>query len=85
MLRDLAVFQHHRADLRDGLPLHLQAGGLDVEADDLVVKVLILPTVYGDAVVQVVDEIPLHAVEDLDLSLGGVPRVGEGLAPRRGR
>ena len=27
---DLAVFQHHRTDLRDGLPVHLQAGGLNI-------------------------------------------------------
>ena len=37
-LGDLAVFQHHRADLRDGLPVHLQAGGLNIEADELVVQ-----------------------------------------------
>ena len=33
---------------------------------------------YGDAVVQIVDEIALHAVEDLDLSLlAGVPGLGK--------
>lgn len=48
---DLAVFQHHGADLGDGLPVHLQAGGLDIEADDLVGEVLVLGTVDGDAVV----------------------------------
>ena len=48
---DLAVLQHHGADLGDGLPVHLQAGGLDIEADDLVGKVLVLGTVDGDAVV----------------------------------
>ena len=95
-LGDLAVFQHHRADLRDGLPLHLQAGGLDIEAHDLVGKRLILRPVYGDTVIQIVDEIPLHAVEDLDLPLlSRVPRLGErlhravvgdgdgGMSPRR--
>lgn len=46
-IRDLPVFQHHCADLRDGLPLYLQSGSFDVEAHDLVVKVLILRTVYG--------------------------------------
>ena len=48
---DLAVFQHHGTDLGDGLPVHLQAGGLDIEADDLVGEVLVLGTVDGDAVV----------------------------------
>ena len=78
-LRHLAVAQHHGADLRDGLPLHLQSRGLDVEAHDLVGKILILRTMDGDAVVEVVDIISLHAVEDLDLSLGGVPCIREGL------
>ena len=79
-LGDLAVAQHHRADLRDGLPVHLQAGGLDVEADvSHPSKGLILVAVDGDPVVQVVDEIALHAVEDLDLVPGGVPGVREGL------
>ena len=63
----------------DGLPVHLQAGGLDIEADDLVGEVLVLGTVDGDAVVQVIDKVALHAVEDLDLALGGVPGVREGL------
>ena len=48
---DLAVLQHHGADLGDGLPVHLQAGGLDIEADDLVGEVLVLGAVDGDAVV----------------------------------
>ena len=94
-LRDLAVLQHHRADLGDGLPLHLQAGGLDVEAHDLVGEILLLGAVDGDAVVQIVDEVALHAVEDLDLPLARVPGLGErlhravvgdgngGMAPRR--
>ena len=94
-LRDLAVFQHHRTDLGDGLPFHLQARRLDVEAHDLVGKRLLLRAMYGDAVVQIVDEIALHAVEDLDLPLARVPGLGErlhravvgdgdgGMAPRR--
>ena len=76
---DLAVFQHHRADLGDGLGGDLQSGSLDIEADDLVVKGLILPAVNSHAVVQIVDEVPLDAVENFDLPLGGVPRIGEGL------
>ena len=84
-LRHLTVAQHHGADFRDGLPLHLQARGLDVEAHDLVGKILILRTVDGDAVVEVVDIIPLHAVEDLIFPLAGVPCIREGLGLRRGR
>ena len=76
---DLAVFQHHGTDLGDGLPVHLQAGGLNIEADDLVGKVLVLGAVDGDAVVQIVDEIALYAVENFNFSLGGVPGVREGL------
>ena len=76
---DLAVFQHHRADLRDGLPVHLQAGGFNIEADELVVQAAVSPAVNGDAVVHVVDEVALHAVEDLDLVPGGMPGVREGL------
>ena len=76
---DLAVLQHHGADLGDGLPVHLQAGGLNIEADDLVGKVLVLGAVDGDAVVQIVDEIALYAVENFNFALGGVPGVGEGL------
>ena len=76
---DLAVFQHHRADFRNGLPIHLQAGGLNIEADEFVVQPAVPPAVDGNAVVHVVDKIPLHAIEDLDLVPGGVPRVREGL------
>ncbi len=76
---DLAVFQHHRADLGDGLVGHVQTGGLDVEADDLVGEGLILRAVDGDAVVQVVDEVALHTVEELDLILGGIPGLGKRL------
>ena len=77
-IRDLSVFQHHRADLRNGLGSDLQAGGLNVETDDLTVERLILIAVYGDAVIQVIDKIALHAVEDLDLACV-VPGVREGL------
>ena len=78
-LADLAVAQHHRADLRDGLPVHLQSGGLDVETDELSVQRTVQPAVDGHAVVDVVDEIPLDAIEDLDLVPSGMPRVREGL------
>ncbi len=78
-LRDLPVFQHHGANLRDGLLHHVQPRGLNVEADDLVFKRLIHGAVDGHAVVQIVHIVPLHAVEDLDLPLGGVPCVGERL------
>ena len=79
-LGDLAVLQHHGADLGDGLPRHLQARGLDVKAYDLIGEGLILRPVDGDTVVQIVDEIPLYAVEDLDLALfAGIPCLGERL------
>ena len=76
---DLAVFQHHGADLRNGLPVHLEARGLDVEAHELPVQGAVLGTVDHNPVVDVVDEVSLHAVEDLDLVPGGVPGVREGL------
>ncbi len=78
-LGNLSVPEDHRADLRDGLPVHPEARGLDVEADDLPVQGDVLGPVDGDPVVHVVDEIALHPVEDLDLVPGGVPGVGEGL------
>ena len=78
-LRHLTVSQHHRADLRDGLPVHLEAGGLDVEADDLPLQGGVHGAVDDDAVVHIVDEIALHAVEDLDLAPRGVPGVRKGL------
>ena len=37
-LTDLAAPQHHGTDLRDGLPVHLEARGLDVEAHELPVQ-----------------------------------------------
>ena len=61
-LGDLTVFQHHRADLGDGLVGHAQSGGLDVEADNLAAKGLILRAVDGDAVIQIVDKVALHTV-----------------------
>ena len=76
---DLAVFQHHGADLGDGLPLHLEAGGLDVKAHELPVQRAVLSAVDRHPVVQIVDEVALHAVEELDLVPGGVPGVREGL------
>ena len=78
-LGNFPVPQHHRADFRDGFPVHLQPGGLDVEADDIPLQGNILRAMNGDAVVHVVDEIALHAVEDLDLVPGGVPGIREGL------
>ena len=41
LLGDLPVFQHHRADLGDDVPPVVQAGGLDVKADDLAVEGLV--------------------------------------------
>ena len=78
-VRDLPVFQHHGADLRDGLLHHLQSRGLNVKADDLIVKILIHRAVDRHTVIQIVYIISLQAVEDLDLPLGSVPRIGEGL------
>ena len=76
---DLAVLQHHGADLGDGLPVHLEARGLDVKAHELPVQGAVLVAVDHHPVVDVVDEVALHAVEDLDLVPGGVPGVREGL------
>ena len=75
---DLAVPDDHGADLRNGLPLHLEAGGLDVESHIFICKGKVLVTMDSDAVVQVVDEVALHAVEELDVP-GGVPGVGKAL------
>ena len=59
---DLPVFQDHRADLDDDLPLFVQAGGLDVKADDLVGEGLIGLPVDHHPVVHVVEEVGLHPV-----------------------
>ena len=94
-LDDLLPPDHHRADLRDGLLIDLQAGSLDVKSHVLTGKRGLLLPVDRNAVVQIVDKIPLHAVENLDV-LGGVPRVRKplhhavvgngdgGMAPRLG-
>ena len=76
---NLPVFQHHRADLRDSLFHHLQARGLDVKADDLVVKILVRRAVNRHPIVQIVDEIPFHTIENFYFSLGCVPGIGKGL------
>ena len=78
-LRDLAVLHHNRTDFRNGLPVHLQAGSLDVETDKLVIQRLVLFSVDHDAVVQIIDKIALHTVEDLDFIPRGVPCVRERL------
>ena len=78
-LGDLAVAQHHCANLRDGLPVHLEAGGLDIEAHELIVQGAVLLAVDSYPVIQVVDKVPLHAVENFDLVPGGMPGVREGL------
>ena len=77
-VRDLPAADDHRANFGNGLLADLQAGGLNVEGYVFIGKGRILGPVDGDAVVQVVDEVPLHAVEDLDV-LGGVPRIREPL------
>ena len=77
-LPHLSMFQHHCADLDDDLPPPVQAGGLDVKTDDLVVKGLIGPAVDHHPVVHVVDIIGLHAEQYLDV-LGRVLGVGEGV------
>ena len=78
-LADLAVSQYHGADLGDGLPVHLEAGGLDVKADELPVQGAVQLAVNGHPVVDVVDEVTLYAVEDLDVISGGVPGIRERL------
>ena len=75
---DLPVFQNHRADLNDDLPLLVQAGGLNVKADDLIGEGLIRLPVDHHPVVHVVDKVGLHPVQELDV-FGRVPRVREGL------
>ena len=57
----------------------LQAGRLNIEADDFVRKRLILRPVDGDAVVEIVDEIALHTVKYFYFTLGCMPRIREGL------
>ncbi|CDC69074.1 unknown [Oscillibacter sp. CAG:155] len=78
-LADLSIAQHNGADLRDSLPVHLEAGGLDVKAHELPVQRAVQIAVDHHPVVDVVDEVPLHTVEELDLVPGGVPGVREGL------
>ena len=75
---DLPVFQHYGANLDDDLVLPVQPCGLDVEADDLLVKGLFCFPVDHYSVIHVVDVVRLHAVQDLDI-FGGVPRIREGL------
>ena len=78
-LRDLTVFQHHRTDLRDGLPVHFQSGGLDVKADEFVIQAAVLGAVDYHPVVNIVDKIALHAVKDFYFIPRGMPGVWEGL------
>ena len=75
---DLAVFQKHRADFYDDLPALVQAGGLQVKADDLAVQVPVRGPVDHDPVVHVIYKIRLHAVQNLDVFCG-VPRIRKGL------
>ena len=77
---DLPVFQHHGADLGDGLGGDIQAGGLNVKADDFILKRLVLGAVNHDPVVQIVDEVALYAVKYFYFTLGGMPGIREGLA-----
>ena len=77
-LPHLPVFQHHCADLDDDLPPPVQAGGLDVKADNLVIKGLVGLAVDHHPVVHVVEVIGLHAEENFDV-LGRVLGVGEGV------
>ena len=75
---DLPVFQHHSTDLDDDLILLVQAGGLDVKADDLIRKKGVCLPVDHHPVIHVVDVIGLHAKEHLDL-LGRVLGVWKGV------
>ena len=47
-LGDLPVPQHHRADFRNGLPVHPEAGGLNIEADDFPLQRNVPGAVDGD-------------------------------------
>ena len=76
---DFPVFQHHGADLRNGLLCYLQTRCLDVKAHDLAGEGLLLGAVHRNAVVQIVDEIALHTVKYFYFTLGRMPGVREGL------
>ena len=77
---NLPIFQHHGADFGDGLGGDVQAGGLNVEADDFILKGLVLGAVDHDPVVQIVDEVAFNAVKYFYFTLGGMPGIREGLA-----
>ena len=76
---DLSMVQNHRADLSDPVLPGLQAGGLQIEADDGAVQVLVQVTVESEPLVHVVDIVGLHAQDGLDLVPGGVEGVRERL------
>ena len=76
---DLSVFQHCRTDLDDDLPALVQAGGLNIKADNFLGKILAGLTVDHYPVVHVVDKVGLQAVEQLDI-FRRMPGVREGLS-----
>ena len=78
-LLDLPVVQNHGANLGDDVGLLTQAGGLQVEADDGLVQILVLLPPDGETLVHIVDVVGLGAQKDLALALAGAPSVGKGL------
>ena len=81
LLQDLAAAEADRADLRHAAGAEMEARGLDVEGDVLLVeREVVARAAGGKHAVHVVDEIALHAVDDLDaVLLRGLPHIGERL------
>ena len=64
-VRDLTLFHPHGSDLNDPVIFRGKAGGLNVE--DHIGVVQALSGRVGDDILQVVDQIALHAVNDLEI------------------
>ena len=79
-LEDPVAREADRADLGHAVRLRVEAGGLDVEGDELGVERQGAFADDGAVAVHVVDVVGLHAVDDLDAVLfARLPHVGEGL------
>ncbi len=77
---DLSAGKDDGADLGHALVLGVEAGGLDVEGDELGVERELRLADDGGVAVHVVDEVGLHAVDNLDAVLfPGLPHIREGL------
>ena len=71
-LLHLAILIDSGADLSNGVMLKAQARGLQIEYHILLMEVKVLGALYGNLIVNVVDKIALTAIEDLDVSPGGL-------------